>query len=409
MPVLPETPAGLFVRDDDEGLFSRDINGQLVRLDAPTESDYTKSVTIQIDGQPVTVPLAEPLKDANGNIVQDLEGRTTPRYTTIYDAAVQLYVNQPGDEAKIPIPTLCHLPHMRPVAVCRLCVVQIYGQKRGRRAAERKLLPACQHPVKEGMEVFTMNAPGPDGERVRQSVKIVTELLAADHLKPAPHPEIARELAPFNELGRMAERCGASASRFRIDVLSKPPPVPPARAGRRALDSSSPVFTVDHSACILCDRCVRACDEVMENHVIGRTGKGNTAGIGFDLNEPMGESTCVQCGECMVSCPTTAITFKPVAQVKPRRRDGRAEGISAAELLRDPVFAGVPPKFLLWQQGLVVRRELRRGHVVCRQGEPGNTAFIIKSGKLEVAVPLSGVRTSGLLGFGRSPVFRAQL
>src|SRR5918992_5268621 len=128
MPVLPETPAGLFVRDDDEGLFSRDINGQLVRLDAPTESDYGKNVTVQIDGQTVTVPLAEPLKDAQGNIVLDINGRTTPRYTTIYDAAVRLYVKQPGDEKRIPIPVLCHQPHMTPVAVCRLCVVQVYGQ-----------------------------------------------------------------------------------------------------------------------------------------------------------------------------------------------------------------------------------------------------------------------------------------
>src|SRR5215210_1298144 len=112
MPLLPETPAGLFVRDDDEGLFSRDINGQLVRLDAPTQTDYDKQVTLQIDGQPITVPLAEPLKDANGNVVQDLEGRTTPRYTTIYDAAVKLYVQKAGDEAKIPIPTLCHQSHM---------------------------------------------------------------------------------------------------------------------------------------------------------------------------------------------------------------------------------------------------------------------------------------------------------
>ena len=133
--------AGLFVRDDDEGLFSRDVNGQLVRMDAPTESDYEKNVTLQIDGVPVTVPLAEPLTDANGNIVVDLEGRTTPRYTTIYDAARKLYVEQIGDEEKIPIPILCHQPHMTPVAVCRLCIVQIYGQKRGRRAAERKLLP----------------------------------------------------------------------------------------------------------------------------------------------------------------------------------------------------------------------------------------------------------------------------
>ncbi len=220
------------------------------------------------------MPLAEPLKDANGNVVQDWTGgrrRVTPRSTTPRSSST-------ARRSKIPIPTLCHLPHMKPVAVCRLCVVQIYGQKRGKRAAERKLLPACQHPVKNGMEVFTMNAEGPDGERVRQSVKVVTELLAGDHLKPAPQPEVAKELAPFNELGQMAERTGANAARFRLPVLSQPPPPAPARAGRRGLDASSPVFTVDHSACILCDRCVRACDDVMENNVIGRTGKGNTAG-----------------------------------------------------------------------------------------------------------------------------------
>src|SRR4029077_2189019 len=124
------------------------------------------------------------------------------------------------------------------------------------------------------------------------------------------------------------------------------------RAGRRKLDASSPVFTVDHGACVLCDRCIRACDDVMENHVIGRTGKGATVGIGFDLNDPMGESSCVQCGECMVSCPTTAITFKPVAQVKVSTHDRSAEILPAAELTADPIFASVPPKFLLWQQGL---------------------------------------------------------
>ncbi|MGB8167177.1 MAG: cyclic nucleotide-binding domain-containing protein [Chthoniobacteraceae bacterium] len=386
MPVNPEPENGLFIRDDDEGLFSRDINGQLVRLDAPTESDYEKVITLQIDGQGVTVPLAEPLKDANGNIVMDPEGRTKPRYTTIYDAAVKLYVKQPGDEAKIPIPTLCHLPHMKPVAVCRLCVVQIYGQKRGKRAAERKLLPACQHQVKEGMEVFTMEAPGADGERVRQAVGVMTELLAADHLKPAPAPAMSRELAPFNELGRMTERCGGDATRFQLDLLSNARPAAAPLAGRRELDTSSPVFLVDHSACILCDRCVRACDEVMENHVIGRTGKGATAGVGFDLNDAMGDSSCVQCGECMVSCPTSAITFKPVAGVKPALRDGSAQVMSATELTSDPVFAGVPPKFLLWQQGLVVRRQLKAGQYLCRQGDAGNTAFIIKSGKLQATV-----------------------
>src|SRR5947209_3654051 len=251
-------------RDDaDEGLFARDVNGQLVHLDTPTEDDYGKRVTLAIDGQPVTVPLAEPLKDAQGNVLLDIEGRTTPRYTTIYDAAVQLYVRDPGDEAKIPIPTLCHQPHMTPGGVCRLCVVQIYGQKRGKRAAERKLLPACQHQVKQGMEVFTMKAPGPDGERVRRAVGLMGELLAADHLKLAPAPAPAAELAPFNELQRLVDLCGLSPARFQLDVLT-----PAAKASApTTIDASSPVFLVDHSACILCDRCSRACDEVKKNDV----------------------------------------------------------------------------------------------------------------------------------------------
>jgi len=343
--------AGPGGRDDDEGLFSRDINGQLVRLDAPTEADYGKSVDVKIDGRAVKVPLAEPLKDAQGNVVVDIDGRTTPRYTTIYDAALRSYVRKAGDEAKIPIPVLCHQPHMVPVAVCRLCVVQIYGQKRGKRAPERKLLPACQHQVKDGMEVFTMNAPGPDGERVRQAVNVLTELLIADHLKPAPPPAPAAELAPFNELQKMKDRCGVKKSRFATEML-KPPAAPGAATGgaavetiaqqspqnaaatahsaaarRNPLDLSSPVFLVDHSACILCDRCSRACNDVKQNNVIGRTGKGATAGIGFDLDVPMGKSTCVQCGECMVSCPTTAITFRPVAQVRvPRSEWSPAKG-----------------------------------------------------------------------------------
>src|SRR6266480_3521497 len=223
MPPESEFIPGLFVRDDDEGLFSRDINGQLVRLDAATEADYRKTVTLQIDGVPVQVPLAEPLTDASGNIVVDLEGRTTPRYTTIFDAARKLYVEQLGDEKKIPIPILCHQPHMTPVAVCRLCVVQIYGQKRGRRAAERKLLPACQHQVKDKMEVFTMNAEGPDGERVRKAVNVMTELLSSDHLKDAPAPAPSAELAPFNELKQISDQIGLKGSRFSMDVLQTPP------------------------------------------------------------------------------------------------------------------------------------------------------------------------------------------
>ena len=69
-------------------------------------------------------------------------------------------------------------------------------------------------------------------------------------------------------------------------------------------DDTSPLIHVDPNACILCDRCSRACTDVKQNFVIGRTGKGYTTRIGFDLNDAMGNSSCVECGECMLSCPT---------------------------------------------------------------------------------------------------------
>ena len=397
---IPDSAAGMFVRDDDEGLFSRDSSGLLIREDDPSESDYEKVVTVQIDGHTVRVPLARPLTDANGNLVLDINDRTTPRYTTIYDAARTLYEHDAPSSPNFPIPTLCHVEHMKPVAVCRLCVVQIYGQKRGKRAAERKLLPACQHHVKEGMEVFTMNDPGKDGERVRETVKMMTEMLSADHLKPAPlPPKLSEELSSYNELGLMSQRCGADVTRFQLDVFSDPAPPAKELAGRRTMDDSSPVFNVDHSACILCERCIRGCGEVKGNFIIGRTGKGAQAGISFDLNDRMADSGCVQCGECMISCPTSAITFKPVAEVKHMVHTHAREVLPTRELLSDPVFTGIPPKFLLWQQGLVVRRRFRAGEVLCHQGEAGNTAFIMKSGRLRAEVyPPVTHKNEGLLG-----------
>src|SRR5579863_4901034 len=141
MPFIPELPLG--PHDYDEGLFSRDIAGQLVRVDAPIEADYEKRVTIKVDGRAVEVPLAEPSKDAQGNILQDADGRTTPRYTTIFDAIVELNRRCHPGETEISVPILCHQPHMKPVAVCRLCMVQVWRVQGDKRTPERKLLPAC--------------------------------------------------------------------------------------------------------------------------------------------------------------------------------------------------------------------------------------------------------------------------
>jgi Fe-S-cluster-containing hydrogenase component 2 len=374
---------GLTPRDDDEGLFSRDIDGQLVRLDKPTEHDYDTPVKVQINGREVPVSLTQPLKDAQGNLVLDVNGCTTPRYTTILDAVLTLNSRREAGQPEIRIPTLCHQQHMTPVAVCRACVVQVYGKRKGERTPERKLLPACQHQVKPDMEVFTMDVPGEDGARVRRAVTVLTELLMADHLKPAPEPETAKLIAPFNELQQMADRMGLDHSRFSQPLLqSSDPSLPPAKppAGRRGLDTSSPVFVIDHSACILCDRCIRGCDEVKKNFVIGRTGKGRITGISFDLNDEMFHSSCVQCGECMVSCPTSAITFKHSTLLA----DLEGSPVPLEELRQDGFFVEIPPKFLLWQSGLVLRRNLKAGDVLCRDGDPGHSAYRIKSGELEI-------------------------
>jgi formate dehydrogenase major subunit len=80
----------------------------------------------------------------------------------------------------------------------------------------------------------------------------------------------------------------------------------------RPQDDSSPVITVDHQACILCDRCIRACDDIQHTDVIGRSRKGYEARISFDLETPMGSSTCVECGECVAACPTSALVNKTI-------------------------------------------------------------------------------------------------
>ena len=217
---------GLVPRDEDEGLFSRNINGELVRLDTPTVADYDTTVNIQIDGIAVEMPVAEPLRDAQGNILLNLDGRTTPRYTTIFDAIVKL-------DKSASTPTLCHQSHMTPVAVCRICVVQVYGQRNGQRTPERKLLPACQHQVKAGMEVLTMEAPGPDGDRVRRVTRVLAELLVTDHLKPAPAPAPAPadDIAPFNELRLLAERCNLMNCTVSGPCLFNESPACPATRG----------------------------------------------------------------------------------------------------------------------------------------------------------------------------------
>jgi formate dehydrogenase major subunit len=226
------------------------------------------------------------MPDANGDatpIRLTIDGREVevPSGTTIFDAA-----RSAGSE----IPVLCHEPRLAPVGVCRICVVDV---------GERTLAAACVRECEPGMNVRTRS------EEIEAHRRVLTRLLMAD--QPAPERD-AREALGDNALRALAERWDAD----RGDL--------PAPDRARAADPSSPVISVDHQACILCDRCIRACNDLQGNDVIGRTGKGYAAGIAFDLGVPMGESTCVSCGECAAVCPTGALVDKAVGvPLQPRR------------------------------------------------------------------------------------------
>lgn len=383
---------------EEEGLFARDVNGQLVRFEQAQENDFAKDVTLTIDGEDVTVKKATLLTDSQGNIVTDDEGRTIPRFTTIYDAASRRYVKQVGDIN--PIPILCHQEHMRPVGVCRVCSVEIYRRdKTGKETRGQKLVPACHHPVEEGMIVHTLRSSDTAAAgRVRDSVRVLTELLSSDHLHlendsstdangsalgatgsaSVPQPvAVVRSKSP-NELAALAKRLTDADIPFDPTRFASKVP------HDRGHDfQTSDLISIDHNSCILCERCLRACDEVKQNMVISRSGKGYTAHISFDLNNPMGNSSCVSCGECMISCPTDALTFKTKRVVL---SDWQKEMVAQhncrpvdAETLRalHPMFRVVPYKFLEWNASAAIIRPVKAGEIICRQGDHGSTAYIL--------------------------------
>jgi formate dehydrogenase major subunit len=227
---------------------------------AITAEERTSTVTLTIDGREVTAA----------------EG------TTIWAAA---------KSAGIDIPVLCHDERYEPVGVCRMCVVDV-----GAPAFAASCVRACEN----GMRVSTTS-----GE-LEQSRASLIEMLLAD--QPDRERDPKQTTTADNELLALADRYAVT----KDGAL-------PIGSGR-GTDTSSPVISVDHDACILCDRCVRACDDIQGNDVIGRSGKGYGTRIAFDLNDLMADSSCVSCGECVAACPTGALTNKPIHDVAIRPR-----------------------------------------------------------------------------------------
>ena len=126
------------IRPDDEGLFARDVDGQLIRVERATAADLDEDVTLTIDGREVTVKKAVPTRDSQGNVLHDDDGQPVPRSTTIYDATSIAFVRKPGDPH--PIPALCHKEHLPPVGVCRICVVEaVEMTRRAKQSADRPI------------------------------------------------------------------------------------------------------------------------------------------------------------------------------------------------------------------------------------------------------------------------------
>jgi len=172
----------------------------------------------------------------------------------------------------VDIPHLCYKDGLRADGNCRACVVEIEG--------ERTLQPSCVRTPTEGMVVNTTN------ERVNHSQKMVLELLQSD---------IAEKKYTLNsELDQWSQKLNVGLPRFE------------ARHNPEE-DLSHPAIAVNLDACIQCTRCVRACREEQNNDVIGYSQRGAHSMIVFDIADPMGDSSCVGCGECVQACPTGAL------------------------------------------------------------------------------------------------------
>jgi formate dehydrogenase major subunit len=187
----------------------------------------------------------------------------------------------------VEIPHLCYKDGLRPDGNCRACVVEIAG--------ERTLAPSCCRAVTAGMDVKATS------ERATRSQKMVVEMLLADV------PERGYKwndgdggTGQHGELSQWAAKLGVTP-RPELTALRREQPAP---------DVSHPAMAVHLDACIQCNRCVRACREEQVNDVIGYARRGADSKIVFDLDDPMADSTCVACGECVQACPTGALMPK---------------------------------------------------------------------------------------------------
>nr|WP_315597884.1 formate dehydrogenase subunit alpha [uncultured Cupriavidus sp.] len=225
--------------------------------------DTDTMVTLEIDGVSVTVPAG----------------------TSVMRASA---------EAGIGVPKLCATDSLEPFGSCRLCLVEIEG-RRGYPAS-------CTTPVEAGMKVRTQS--GKLGELRRG----VMELYISDH-------PLDCLTCPTNgncELQDMAGVVGLREVRY-ADGAGGAAPI--ATHTKMKKDESNPYFTYDPSKCIVCNRCVRACEETQGTFALTISGRGFDSRVAAGTSQPFMESDCVSCGACVAACPTATLTETSVIQL----------------------------------------------------------------------------------------------
>jgi len=204
----------------------------------------------------------------NVNITMNGQKVSAPPGSTILQAAKL---------AGIDIPTLCDHPALIPIGACRICVVEVKGQ--------RTLITACTFPITEGMVVET------ESPQVVSARKFILDMLFSERNHYCPFCEASGDC----ELQNLGYRYGLD--HWIYPTYTKPFP----------LDASHKNLIMEHNRCVLCGRCERACSELVANHTLGLRNRGNAAMIHCDADLPWGESSCISCGTCSQVCPTGAI------------------------------------------------------------------------------------------------------
>jgi len=180
----------------------------------------------------------------------------------------------------VQIPTLCRLENFSPTGACRLCVVEVEGRE--------NLVPACSYPVEEWMKIRT-HSP-----RVIEARKMIVELLLSNH----PDDCLYCERNGHCELQNLAAELNIRERRIS------------GRKNSAHLDLSSPGIVHDPSKCVLCSRCVRVCEEIEQVSTLDFTGRGNHTSVGAAMDKDLNFSSCIQCGQCIMVCPTGALHEK---------------------------------------------------------------------------------------------------